>query len=56
MLTAFENEAGQATSCVRTRIYVDAVRQDFWSLGWSVPMNDPLAKVHFAIEELLANP
>ena len=56
MLTAFENEAGQAASCVRTGINVDAVRKHFWSLYWSVAVNDPLAKVRFAVEELLTNP
>ena len=56
MLAAFNNETGQATRRICTRVDVDTVRQNFWLLGWSVAVNDPLAKVHFAIEKLLTNP
>jgi hypothetical protein len=56
MLVPFENKAGQSARRVRPGINVDTVRQNFWSLGWGVAMNDPLAKIYFAVEELLANP
>ncbi len=56
MLAPLENQARQSARCIRPGINIDAVRQDFWSFGWSVTVNDALAKIHFAVEELLANP
>ena len=56
MLIPFENKACQSARRVRPGINVDTVRQNFWSLGWGVAMNDPFAKIYFAVEELLANP
>ena len=51
----FQYKAAQLPSRISPGIYVDAVRADLWLRDRGMPMNDDLAEVLFAKQEILAD-